>query len=187
MKFIDKKSTAIFAVAAISILLSIVFYTFVLRPQIETKIHIDKELAVQKQKYDSAMDISQPKNKKDLLEHMDKLRTHLNSFVIDADRSANLTFEISNIANKGKVESFSFKKGDSEKDFEIPDCSHIAESYIQIGFLSSFNQFAKILNTLERNQPVVFIDEFVITRSEKEDSGNSLNMNLAVFVKKQKS
>lgn len=186
MESIDKKSlTAVLITAAVAAMLIMTFYLLLLRPQHQTKIKIKNTLSAQKQKYDSFLSIAQPKNKKKLIDQMEKLRAELKTFVIDSDQSANLTFKISNIANEGKVKSFNFNNSKSQKEFEIPDCNQITENYIEIGFLSTFNQFARILNTLERNQPVIFIDEFVITRSEKEDTGHSLNMSLAVFVKKK--
>jgi len=94
-----------------------------------------------------------------------------------------LTFDISQIANEKKLDSFSIKgKDTSEKS---TDFKYLSENRIDVSFAAAFNQFATFLNALERHWPVIFVDSFKITRSRRAEPDHKVNMNLAVFVRKR--
>jgi len=162
-------------------------YTLMLAPQKNSKEQLEKQLAEKKQICDSALKTAQKETKTQLDEQLEHLRNRLKNFVIDFEDSANLTFDISQIANKKEVASFSIEtKKDSSRGPAMSD-NYISESCIDISFLTaSFNQFAALLNALERHRPVIFVDKFAITRSDKGSSEHQVKMNLAVFVRKMR-
>jgi hypothetical protein len=157
----------------------------VLAPQKKHRRQLEKNLVEKKQLYDSALSASQEDAKSELNRRVEDLKDGLRGFVTDFEDSANLTFDISRIANEKKVGSFSVKAADVHRGNDIPNCSHIAENRINVTFTAGFNQFASFLNALERNSPVIFVDEFVITRSKHTDEVNQASMNLAVLVTKR--
>jgi len=165
-------------------------YMYALSPQEKTKKQTERQLAEQKQMYESALKAAQEKTKIQLNEQIERLRNSLKDFVIDFEDSANLTFDISQIANEKKVASFSIKDSKAKsnrrgKGSEIPGCEHISENYMSVSFAAAnFSQFATFLNALERHRPVVFVDKFKIARAEQDDSGHKVGMDLAVFVRK---
>ena len=157
----------------------------VLAPQKKHKEQVEKRLAEKKQMYDSVLKMAQEETKIRLSEEMEYLQNSLGNFVVDFEDLANLTFDISQIANEKGVGSFRIASRDSRGSLAIPNCDYICESHIDISFTAEFNQFATFLNALERHRPVIFVDMFTITRSEQEDSGHEANMKLAVFVRKR--
>lgn len=166
-----------------SFMLFILVYILVLAPQKKSKKQIEKQLADTKQTYNSVLKAAQEETKVQLNEQIAQLRNRFKDYAIDFEDSANLTFDISQIANEKKVSSFSIKT--KEKLAELTNCDYISENHMNISFTSDFKQFATFLNTLERYRPVVFIDKFEIIRSKQGNSGHEVNMSLAVFVKKQ--
>jgi hypothetical protein len=108
----------------------------------------------------------------------------LKNFVVDWEDSTNLTFYVSEIAGDKEVASFSINRREDRLKSEMPDCRHICEEYMSVRFNAEFNQFFALLNALERHRPVVFVDDFTITRSKSGDSYHPVNMELAVFVMK---
>jgi hypothetical protein len=126
------------------------------------------------------------KTKTRLNEEIEKLREKLKGFVVDLEDSANLTFDIGQIANKVNVSSFSVKGKDKQGFSEIPDCNSICEIHIDIGFIGGFDQFAKFVNELERHQPVLFVNEFTVSRSNKDEFVYQVNLDVAAFVRKQR-
>ncbi|MFZ2148054.1 MAG: hypothetical protein WAV28_12615 [Sedimentisphaerales bacterium] len=162
-------------------------YILVLGPQKNYEKRIENKLAERKQVYESALRAAQKETKIRLNEQIERLRTRLQDFVIDFEDSANLTFDISQIANEKKVASFSIKSKDSRGLSTIPECKYISEDQIVISFIGGFNQFATFLNALERHRPVIFVDKFTITRSGQDDSVYQVSLNVAAFVKKQQS
>jgi len=161
-------------------------YMYLLSPQKRIREQIQRQRAEKKQLYDSAMSAAQEKTRVQLQQETDYLRNKLNDFVVDSADLVNVTLDIGRIASEGQLSSFSIRGKEKRKDSEIPNCERIYEDCINVSFTAGdFSQFAAFLNALERRRPVVFVDEFAITRAKKDDSGHRVNMDLAVFVKKQ--
>jgi len=162
-------------------------HMIVLAPQKKTRKQIENQLAEKKQIYNSAIKATQEETRIWLNEQIKNLRNKLDGFVIDFGDSANLTFDISQIANEKKLDSFSIKGKDTSKDStdkDSTDFKYLCENHIDVGFTAAFNQFAAFLNALERHWPVIFVDSFKISRSRQDDPGHKVNMSLAVFVRK---
>lgn len=162
-------------------------YVWVLSPQSLMKQKFSSELEEKKQDYVAARGASQEGARKRLLLEVEELEDKLRSYVADSNGSTNLTFDISQIANKNDVASFSIKSKANNNFFffDVPQCSLISENRMDVSFMSDFRQFAMFLNSLERHEPVVFVDSFSITRSRQNDSGHRVNMGLSVFVEKR--
>ena len=160
-------------------------YILVLAPQGKNKKHIETQLIDKKQTYDSALRAAQQETRARLNKQIEHLRNKLNGFVIDFEDSADLTFDISQIANRQKVASFSIKNKDKFSGSKILNYNYITENHIKVSFAAGFNQFAAFLNTLERHHPVVFIDKFTITQARQNDSEPKIDMDLTVLVTKQ--
>jgi len=161
-------------------------YMLMLAPLKGIREKLEKQLENKKQIYDSALKASQKETRIQLDEQIQQLRNRLKDFVIDFEDSTDVTFDISQIANAKEVASFSIEtnKKDNSRDPTMSD-KYIFESHIDISFLTAdFNQFAALLNALERHRPVIFVDRFAITRSDKGSSEHQVKMNLAVFVRK---
>ena len=162
-------------------------YMLVLGPQKNYEKNIENKLTERKQVYESALKAARKETKIRLNEQIERLQSRLQDFVIDFEGSANLTFDISQIANDKKVASFSIKSKDGRGPSTIPEAKYIRENQIVISFIGGFNQFAAFLNALERHRPILFVDKFSITRSGQDDSGYQVSLNVAAFVKKQQS
>jgi len=158
-------------------------YMIVLAPQKKTRKQIENQLAEKKQIYNSALKATEEETKVWLNEQIENLRNKLSGFVIDFEDSANLTFDISQIANEKKLDSFSIKGKDTSES--STDFKYLRENCIDVGFTAAFNQFATFLNALERHLPVIFVDSFKITRSRRNEPGHKVNMGLALFVRKR--
>jgi len=186
MKLIHKKYLmTITLIWAGSFILLCCTYVFVLAPQKKAKNLIGKQLAEKKQIYDSALETSKVETKIKLKERLETLQNKLADFVIAPEDSTDLIFDISQIANEQNVNSFSIKPKENRRSSDLVDYEYISENCIDIGFKGNYNQFATLLNTLERHRPVIFVDDLVITRSKESDSGHQVNMSLAVFTRKQ--
>jgi len=171
------------------VVLFIIAYLFLLAPQRKTKKQIEQQLAEKEKIYNSAREMAQEETKIKLNEQVKSLQNTLKDFVIDFEDSANLTFDISQIANEKNVDSLSIKTRDKQKhrDTTKSTLEYIQENHTDISFTASFNQFAALLNALERHQrPVIFVDNFSIMHSRKNITGNEAAMNISFFVKKRR-
>ena len=148
MKKDYKKYIAVVAFTwAGSFLLFMLTYLLVLAPQIAARKSLEKQLIAKKQLYYSTLKAAQEENKILLKEQVDNLERTLRNYTIDFENTANLTFDISQIANDKRVGSFSINTRDYR---EIPNCARIRENEMFVDFTGSFSQFAAFLNALER-------------------------------------
>jgi len=170
---------------AVCLVLFVLAYVFILGPEKSNRKRLGSTLTEKKQEYEMAQKAAQEQTKIRLNEQIDNLQNTLRSFVLDLEDSANLTFDIGRIANEENVASFSVKNKDKKGFSEIPDCTNICESHIDISFIAGINQFATFVNALERHQPVLFVNEFSISRSNKGQSTYQVSLDVAAFVKKQ--
>jgi Tfp pilus assembly protein PilO len=176
------KAAIIWAACLVLIVLA---YIFFLGPQINSRKRLENELAGKKQKYEAAKMAAREQTKARLNEEIKGMRSTLKDFVVDLKDSANLTFDIGKIANEEEVSSFSISNKNKQGISDIPDCNTIGESHIDIGFIAGFNQFATFVNALERHQPVLLVNEFRISRSNRDKTTYQVTLDVAAFVRKQ--
>ena len=168
-----------------SFLALFLFYIFVISPQNKTKKDIIRQLEEKQTLYESALQAANKETQKKMKQQINELRDQLDLFVVDSEELANLVFDITQLAKEGKVSSFSIKSGDTKSGSNILTCENLVGSKIDVSFSSDFNQFATLLNALERNNPIVFVDKFSIGQSSREDNVPQVDMDVSVFVKKQ--
>jgi len=165
-------------------LLFLLIIFFVIMPQHERKKQLKKQLAEKKQLHQQALKASQEETQIMLNKEIDSLREDLRKFVTDSQNTANLTFDISRIANENALGSFNINSRQNPGEASMADNNSVGQQQIEVAFTADFNQFASFLNSLERNRPIVFIDKFIITRSNKQSQEHLVKMTLSVFVKK---
>jgi type II secretory pathway component PulM len=186
MKAVYRKYLATVALIwAGCLILLFLLYMLVIAPQQKSKSNTAKQLTETKQKYDQTVRATKPESGTQLREEIQRLKGRLQQFVIEPEQSADLTFDISQIAKNNQVSSFSIRSRDQTTASKIPNCNYIEEKQIYISFAASFDQFARFLNALERNEPTLFVDRFTITRSDQDDSSHEVSMDLTVFVRKE--
>jgi len=165
-------------------ILFVLVYVLVLKPQSQLKKGFSKELEEKRRDYTAAHETSQKETGNRLMLEVKQMESELRQFVTDSNGSANLTFDVSRMANENSVLSFSIKVRDNKGVFEIPQCSLIGANRMDVSFVSDFRQFAMFLNSLERHEPVIFVDTFSISKATQGDLGNKVSMGLSVLVEK---
>mgnify|MGYP001139752707 CR=1 FL=1 len=169
---------------AFCLIILLLSYLLVLGPQERLRRMTERKLADTKLLAQSAREAAEEKNKNLLIEQLSKSDKRLKDFVVEQEKSADLTFDIDEIKNEVGLDSFASNPAGSEGTAKTDNYKHIIAKQISVDFNSSFNKFAVFLNALERNRPVFFIDTFSITRSGESDSGHKVDMKLAVLVAK---
>lgn len=176
----------------LSLILCLLAYVFVIGPQSKSIKRLERNIDEQKQIYASARRAAQEQNRIQLNEHIDRLRDKLGGFVIHADELTDLTFDISQIASRENLASFSVtprsKKSGGRRSAvkQQNDTGSISENLIDIKFTAEFRQFAAFMNALERHHPILFIDAFAITRSSQNETDYQATLDVTAFVRKQK-
>ena len=179
----------------VSLVLCLMAYVIVLRPQNSSQRRLENTLAEQKQLYASARRAAQEETKIQLNEQIERLRDQLRTFAIDLEDLTDLTFDISQMANQENLASFSVTTRGIQRSAgrrsvaagQESETSHVRENHIDIKFTAGFYQFATFVNALERHRPVLFINQFNISRSNQNGAVFQVSLDVAAFVRKQQN
>ncbi|MBN2138925.1 MAG: hypothetical protein JW720_14040 [Sedimentisphaerales bacterium] len=162
-------------------------YMLVLRPQGQQKRTAAMQLAEQKKAYDIAVAAAEEENQARLTGQVTGLQETLQKFVVDFENAANLTFDISETASRRQIGSFSIESQEKHSTLATPAYNCIGENYFEVRFVAGFHQFAAFLNALERREPAILVDKFMITRSDDPELDHTATLKLAVLVNKQET
>jgi hypothetical protein len=160
-------------------------YYIVIIPQLKAKAQLFKESAEKKQLFESAISAALEDNKKKLAGEVEELRTRLSGYVSEYEESANLTFSISRIAADKQVSNFTVKTSEQSRIQDALAAKNLRENRVEISFMSDFLKFASLLNTLERHQPVIFVDRFKVSRGDQAGMPNKVDMTLLYFARRK--
>jgi hypothetical protein len=158
-------------------------HMFLTLPQQKELELLGKQLMEKRLKYDSSKAADSEQAQAQLSEKVSGLTEELGRFAAEVDELDGLWFSISRIASEIGVESFQSRGTDDESYSAIANCYDVGTASVEVNFSGSFNKFARFINQLERYKPVVFVDEFTITRSRKEDSEPEAKLVLSIFVR----
>ncbi len=171
----------------VSFLLSAIAYYFLITPQLKVKTELLQEAAEKKEQLHMALNASLEDNKKKLAAEVESLKTRLANYVSEYEDSTNLTFAVSRIAGDKHVSAFTVKTPESGRQQDQLTVKNLQENKMEISFVSDFLQFANFINTLERHQPVVFVDRFRVQRDGQNGTANKIDMSLSFFVRKKET
>ena len=167
---------------AVCFVVLFLFYLIVLGPQERLASQTAQHRADLQARAQEASDAAQEKNKIRLDEQVQEATKALERFVMAREATDGLTLDISEISGRsGDLGGFGISAG-GEAIIKMPNCKQISGRRVTVNFASSFNRFAAFLNALERNQPVIIVDSFSITRTREEASPHKVDMSLAVLV-----
>jgi len=160
-------------------------YFLLIGPQNENQRNIETRLMQCKQEYSLAKIASKEENQALIREEIGNLKNKLNNFVLDNKNEADLTFDISQIANECELSSFSIQSSDVERNSESSEPNNVFEKSIKVSFMAGFEDFAIFLNTLERHKPVLFVNKFMLSRQNNSNANYQVTVDLAALVCKQ--
>lgn len=161
-----------------------IFYLLIVRPQNRKRSDVEGKLTETRRLCEAAETVMQEKGRAELNRQLDQFLAKIRDYAIDEKGSTDVTFAISKIANEKKVTDFNIRTADNQPASANSN-KYIYEKRISVDFTSGFNQFAGFLNALERYQPVIFVNDFRMVRSNENPLGHKFNMGLVVLVRKR--
>lgn len=170
---------------SVSFVLFMLAYFLVISPQMKAKARLERELTEKQRLHEAAVNVAKEEYKKKLNEELERLKGTLGDFVVESEQLADLTFDISRIAADKRVSAFTVRAADTSRNLGELDSNYLQENGIEVSFESDFRKFATFLNALERHRPVIFIDNFRVSRADRGEAASTVNMGLSVFVRKR--
>jgi hypothetical protein len=176
-----KVSALIWTVCLIAFVL---FYLFIFNPQNKAHKDIEKKIIQSKEEYEQAQKAAKYETQAGMNEEIGLLQNKLENFVLDSKSAADLTFDISQMAKECSLSSFNVQSSDMQAPVSSEPNS-IFEKHITVSFVAGFNEFAVFLNSLERHKPVLFVNEFILSRQNDDKTAYQVILDLAALVQKQ--
>ena len=105
-------------------------------------------------------------------------------FVVPPDNGPGLILQISQLAAKYQLQNFTTKMVSSSSATKKDDTSNIVEAWLELEFTGSFSQITTFINALERNDPVVFIENIDLHRGTQVNSLPSASIQISYFTAK---
>jgi len=162
--------------------LFVLVYVFVLSPQKDTLNAKKSLLAKSERDFAIATDAFTGATKQRLDNQIRQIREKMDPFAAVGGDSSKLSVDLGQIANSLNVIGFASKGQHEQSAATLPQCKSLGADYMYVSFKGNFSQFARFINELERHKPVVFVDKFMITRSEQGNFDHDVTMVLSVFV-----
>jgi hypothetical protein len=158
-------------------------YVLLLQPQADQLSDLNRRIAQKTETHRAALQTLAPARQTELRTRAQELTRQVGDFLTEFDDAPALTFAIGQVANQTKVNALA-SKDRAAPSTSFTETRQISENYMDVTFAGAFPQFAAFLNALERNRPVVFIDEFTLARPESAESLPEVRLVVATLVKK---
>jgi Tfp pilus assembly protein PilO len=152
------------------LIITAAIYVLVLGPQNTLMAKLNKDFAYSNEKYTLAQMAGRRDTKVRLNETLKAIHQKTARFIIPTEDATDLMFHISQLASQYQLQNFSAKDRPLSSFAENDEQSKIAESWQELSFSGDFVQIASFLNNLERNQPVIFVEDIDIRRDTQKTS-----------------
>ncbi|MHC5059510.1 MAG: GspMb/PilO family protein [Planctomycetota bacterium] len=166
-----------------AIVLLVLIHVFLMLPQRQESKLLANQLAEKRLKYDLSKAADNELERARLNEKVGMLADELDKYATRVEDLDRLWFGVSRMAGEIGVEGFQIQGIDPESYSEIPNCYNIGRASAEVNFTGSFTELARFINCLERNRPIVLIDDLSITQPNKEGAKPPAKLFLSVLVR----
>lgn len=178
-KKIMKTYTVVWLVSLVVIL---AFYFAVVSPAQSELNSVNAELAAAQTKLNTALETKSPSTRQKFIDKLEKLHGQLSEFVVGSDNWINIMPYISDVSEENKVKMFASQDVSEGEFSQIPQCEKLGAKSIEVSFNADFPRFASFVSSLERGTPVIFIEDFLISRPSSSNELPSVDMRLNVLI-----
>ncbi|MCK5174760.1 MAG: hypothetical protein KAR47_15305 [Planctomycetes bacterium] len=154
-----------------------------LSPQKEAMLLVNEKLAQKVEELEQYQAVGLPGVRIEWDERIETMSANLGQYVANPQNLDRLAFSISRIANEIGVKGFSSKELGEKSYAEMPNYDYIGRSSTSVSFIGTFNQLAQFINALERHGPVVFLDEFTISKVRRVENESQVHILYNMYVR----
>lgn len=163
--------------------LTAIVYFLLLGPQNTLLAKLRKDFVSSNEEYSLAQMAGRPETQNCLEQKAQTLRQKTAYFLVPQDNPGGLILQISQLAARHQLQDFT-SRVISSPGSKKTDKSKITEAWMELNFSGNFPQIASFINSLERNEPVVFIENIIINRGKEADGMPSANVQISYLTQK---
>ena len=160
----------------------IAFYMGVVFPAQRSARQVSGRLDEITSRYEEAGEFVRGRRLEKMQRQIVLLRAELETYLVSRDAARDNASAISRIAERTGIKGYSTRYRNSSLIAELDNCLHVGASWIDISWKGDFEQFARLINELERHRPVVFVDGFLISRPNNQAEGCQIELSLVILV-----
>jgi hypothetical protein len=146
-----------------------ILYMLAFGPQEILMAKLSREFVSSNEKYALAQIAGRHDTQTHQQGRLDALRQKTASFITPAENAMGLMFHISQLAAEHQLQNFSARDRQLTSLFKEGQTVQITECWQELSFAGDFSHIASFLNSLERNQPVIFIENVEIRRDAQKN------------------
>lgn len=161
--------------------LTAAIYFLVLGPQNTLMARLKKDFAASNEEVGLAQKAGRSETKVGLQQRLEDVSQKTAYFIVPQENASALLLQISQLAAKHQLKDFTSRIITGSSASRKKEMSKIAEAWIELEFSGSFPQIASFINSLERNDPVVFVENINIRRSSRIDEPPSATVQISYF------
>jgi hypothetical protein len=162
-------------------------YFLAIGPQNTLMARLCKDFISSNEEYALAQTAGRQETKDHMDQKLQAVRQKTSLFVVPADNTASLTFQINQLAARYQLQNFSTKTRQAAVSFENNNNVKIMESCLELNFSGNFNQAASFLNSLERNNPVIFVEGVNLHCDPRDVSLSEVHMQISYLIGKSEN
>ncbi len=134
-------------------------------------------VAAKAERFGLLRDTKSARGQQRLQEEQEELERRYADFVFSSEQMNELDFRIRALAEKSGVGEFSARHLGTVSKIGSTELKGIAQRDLALSLTGGFAEFLHFLNELERNQPVVLVDQFTLRAAEGKQAGLSANLD----------
>lgn len=161
-------------------------YIFLLFPAQRKAAHLRNSVDSVRKEYDEASEFVTGKNLDRMRIQVAGLKEELERYLAPDEEAKSIAFRVSRIAEQSGIKGFSTKFKPKKMESVVDNCPQIDMSRIDISFKGEYAQFVRLINDLERHQPIVFVDSFSIVAADKGDELHDIKIVLKILIDDRK-
>lgn len=181
IKFSRYTTTLIIAWASCLILFG-VGYAFFYSPQKMMLGRLQNQCRESQDQLDKGRLAANTETRKKLQEQCSQKKRLIAGFSTESDTESELVFEVGQIATELNLSGFSSKHLELKGHSTVGKSKMIKEAWLDVECSATFQQFARFVNQLERNSPVVFVEELFFRRKPKKEKGHDIKLQLSFLL-----
>ena len=158
-----------------------VFHFAVVSPQAQALAAGRAQAVAKAQRFSLLRDAKSARGQQRLKEQQEEIERRYTDFVFTSEQMNELDFRIRAIAEKNGIREFSARHLGTVSKIGTTELKRIAQRDLVLSMTSGFPEFLHFLNELERNQPIVFIDQFTLQNTAGKQAGLNCSLDCSIL------
>lgn len=143
-----------------------------------------RDLNESQEKLAFAQSAGKDETKQRTQERLARTRDSLNTFSCPAAAESSLIFQIGQLAHTLELKKFTSRFPDNVPEQTIEKSDRIAEGWLTVEFIADYLKAAAFVNSLERHEPLLFIESIHLRPSEEGVDEASVRLTLSYLIRK---